>query len=130
MLLKSRRSFSTFPTILSGVVARKKTKKVTNFLMHTLLYIRTSNFGAEADRSFFFDNLRLKCYVACYRISLNQCRGDQEAYPNIRRVWCIKLLFSSRLFIYTSHLTKNFETNWQNEDVLRLSPWGMFLACS
>ena len=37
-------------------------------------------------------------------------------------MWYIKLLFSSRLFTYTAHLTRNFKTDGQNEDVSYSQP--------
>ena len=47
------------------VIVKDRTKKYTvlNTRVHSFFYIRTSNFGAEAERSYFFHDLRLKMFL-------------------------------------------------------------------
>ena len=72
---------------VSLVILEKHIKEAqkASFRNTLFFYIRTSNFGAEAERSYFFHDLRLKMFsrrssVTCCSISVNQCGRNQETY--------------------------------------------------
>ena len=72
------------------------------FPWYTVFFIRTSNFGAEAERSYIFlpfevENvlkmfLNYMLYTTC--ISVNQCRRDQETHQRAlpAEIWYQELL--------------------------------------
>ena len=76
---------------------------MASFVITLCFFIRTSNFGAEAERSYIFCDLRLQIsllkmllnymvYTSC--ISVNQCGHDQETYQSTlpAEIWYQELL--------------------------------------
>ena len=60
------------------------------FVFFFFFFVATSNFGAEAERSYIFCDLRLKTFLKMFLnymvytifISVNQCGRDQETYQS------------------------------------------------
>ena len=60
------------------------------YSMLHFFFIRTSNFGAQAECPYFFGDLSLETFLRCsqitwYSISINQCGVDQESSSSMLR---------------------------------------------